>query len=1084
MINILMFIISFQVFPTYGGFKRQILFIKPDDQTSGYFIILDELTSEAQKHDITWLLHSRGTLNLSDDFQSVISTVPSYISNDNISLQVTFLEEISGISEAIGYFLPVHYNEPYPYDDLETSYIKASYSGSENPIMATILYPKNDSDTSQSFPNISADTSGLRKIGSTDYLFYNEKDVEVSFPTPNITFNGQLFFLRQNRSNSHLLDYYFLQNAQMLGFENTTYFSSSSPLHNLLVTYSNGSQISGALKAQSGISTTVTLYTPFSPKVVELDGVNSTFSSTSKTVSFSVTESISFVISASNETFSSEYDPLRDPTPVRQLPSVSEWDFNMTSIQNLTHSYILYSQDDLPNLRTKFHDPSKDWNSWYLSTITGVDSITNATDYDPEVRYNYVYKLALKYVIDGGNSYLTRLIEFLKAMGSVTHYSQDLRRAYAVQAYALAYDMVYENLTGLDRAEIANLLYNHAEPLLEMDLYPTNNHRIVDAGALGVAGLALKDKAMINKALETILNYYYTFNPVDGGSYEGYSYNAFAMDEFMNFAIGLKNLGGYNLFNDSQILATFDFMAETLGPLGMPSLYEDCTFSSRLQEVLLVAAANVNETYPAKAQNYQYIWEQRQNNSQYQALSATYYTYLNGGWAGFHRLMGYNVNETIKASYLQTRKEIWKDSGMAFLRSADRPDGLFLSFSCKDYGQSHVHFDENSFEIWAFGALIVNNPGYPGWGALYHDWTIGSEASNTLLIENSDQLRETANGLSDSISSPYFSMLVGNAEEIYTDLAVFNSAPELYLLLILNICLVSLAGIMFWYHAKYMKPSVALKSKDEAEHEISKGILLKMVFIHPYKLQDHLISADPHNKNVKFLNRAVYLIFAGMMVIFYLILVLDIISMVDYHMQYYEDSSQPLIDILNISKLFVLYVGPPLTFLCSFLAISVYSRLNRTQIRMALKNHQIEADTKKINAISATSIGWFIPILFFSFLLLYFTTANSFKDAIHNIFVGSGSTIFVYNQITMLLREFILNSFIIIMVSIPSLLICLKILGYGAFKSSLGSISRRNGSMISLISYFLLITMFFLLIALLFFGVKYVVSLVGVEGFV
>lgn len=1080
-----MLITATQVFPDYGGFSRQILFIKPDNQSSGYFIIIDELTPEAQRHDIDWLLHSRGNLNLSGDLQSLTYTVPSYISNDNITLKTSFLEEISMITEETGYFLPDHYREPYPYDDLETSYIKASYSGSENPIMATVLYPKNDSDSGQNFPTIIKEASGLKTIGNTDYLYYNDKEVDISFSTPDISFNGQLFFLRQNSSSPTLLEYYYLQHAQSLEFENTTYFSSSTPLLNILATYSNSSQISGALKAETGISTAITLYTPFNVEMVQLDGVNTSFSNTSTTVSFSVNGPCSFVISASNESYSSEYDPLRDPPPERIMPQTSEWGFNISLIQNLNHSYILYSQEDLPNLRTKFFDPLKDWNSWYSSSISGVDSITNATDYDSEVRHYYVYKLALKYVIDGGSSYLTRLIEFLKAMGSVDHYSQDLRRSYAVQAYALAFDMVYNNLTVSDRIEISNLLYEHAEPLMEMDLYPENNHRIVDAGALGAAGLALKEKTMVDKALETILTYYYTLNPADGGSYEGYSYNAFAMDEFLNFAVGLKRVGGYNLFNDSQILATFDFMSETLGPLGMPSLYEDCTFSSRLQEVLLIAAANVNDTYPQRAQNYQYIWEKRQNNSQYQAISASYYNYLNGGGPGFRRLMCYNVNETIQASPFQTRKEIWKESGMVFLRSEDEPNGLFLSFNCKDYAQSHVHYDENSFEIWAYGAYIVNNPGYPGYGEQYHDWTIGSEASNTILIHNSEQLQETTDGLTNSISSPYFSMVLGEAREIYTDYATFINAPELFLLLFLNISLVGLTGILFIYHSRYMIPGEEkVKSNNPGLNEISKGTLLKMLFIHPYQVQDYLVSKDPHNENAKFLNRSIYLLISGIMVVFFLIFILDILSMLNYHMQYYEDKSQPLIDILNIAKLFLLTAGPPLTFLCSLLAITIYSKLNRTQIKIALENQRIDLDKKKFNAISIASIVWFIPILVFSFLLLYYTTVSGLKDAIHRIFVGSGSILFIYSELSLLLREFIINLFIITMVSVPSLLICLRIFGYGVFKNTNGAVSPKRASFISLISYILLITMFFLFIAFLFLGVKFVISMVGIEAFV
>ncbi len=1082
LINVFILVLSFQVLPNNGGFSRQILFIKPDDTSAGYFIILDELTPNAQKHDIDWVLHTRGNGTLSPNFQSYTSNVGSYISSDNISLNVTFLEPIKSIELKTGYFVPNHYYEPYPYDDLETPYIKATYSGSENPIMATVLYPKNDTDLSQAFPVITPFNTGLKKIGSSDFLFYADSMTTQNFPEINVNFTGQLFFIRFNATAD--IEYFYLQGAEGFSHLSVPYFQSDSPLENLIVSYVNSTQISGLLTPSTESTISLALYVPFLVETVEIDGTNHTYTQNGSIVSFTIDDSCSFVVSATNDTLSTEYNPLRDPTPTRNMPQASEYGFNITLIQALDHPYILYTQDYLINLQNKFYDSTKDWNSWYTGFISGVDSINNATDYDQESLYYYVYKLALKYSIDGGYNYLTKLIEFLRAIGAIDHFSQDLERSYAVQAFSLAFDMVYNNLSIADQSELQTLLYNQALPLMQMDLYPENNHRVVDAGALGVAGLVLKDASMVNKALETILNYFYTFNPPDGGSFEGYSYNSFAVEEFLCFATGLKRLDGFNFYNDSQILATFDFMAETLGPLGMPSLYEDCTFSSRLQECLLIAAANMNDTYPERAQHYQYIWEARQNNTLYQPLSDSYYTYLNGGWSSFRRLLCYNVNETIEAAPFETRREIWKASGMAFLRSEDAPDSLFFSFNCKPYAQSHVHYDENSFEIWAYGAYLVNNPGYPGFGETYHDWTISSEASNTILIDGSEQLQETTNGLLSSISSPYFTMVTGDAEATYTDHGAWLNAPEHYLLLLLNISLISLAFISFLYFNRKTRNTGMEQPTHLEVTELSKTTLLKMSFTHPCNVQDYLAEEDPPNNKGRFLNRTVILIFSGLTVAFYLVLILDILSMVNYHLQYYEEGSQSLVDILNIAKIFLLSAGPPLTFLSGLLAISIYSRFNRLQIKIALANHRLEVNKKRINAISTASIMWFIPILVFSFLLLYFTTASSFKGTIHRIFVGSGALIFIYEEVTLLLREFIRNIFIILLASIPSLFICLKTFSHGVAKTTDGAIPRKRAAFISLTSYSLLITMFFVLVSLLFLGVKLVISLVGIETFI
>ena len=112
---------SIKIFPIRGGFSRQILFVKPDEEHDGYFIVIDELAPEAQEHDVDWLLHGRGNLNISSDKQSITYTVPSYITGDNVSLKAYFLEDIDDIKEYSGFFYPRNLPEEYP--DQSCSYI-------------------------------------------------------------------------------------------------------------------------------------------------------------------------------------------------------------------------------------------------------------------------------------------------------------------------------------------------------------------------------------------------------------------------------------------------------------------------------------------------------------------------------------------------------------------------------------------------------------------------------------------------------------------------------------------------------------------------------------------------------------------------------------------------------------------------------------------------------------------------------------------------------------------------------------------------------------------------------------------------
>ncbi|MHA1283153.1 MAG: heparinase II/III domain-containing protein [Promethearchaeota archaeon] len=1084
---------AFLLFPAYGGFSRQIIFVKPDNKSNsaGYFIIVDELAPDSRKYNIDWLLHSRGNLKIHSDGQSLTYTVKSYISNDDISLRVSFLENIEEISEHKGYFLPYHYSEDYPYDDLEISYIKATYSGNENPIMATVLYPKNNSDGSQQFPEIKRDDSGLRYIGDNDFLYYNLEINNIEFSDPDIYFDGKLFFIRKNMTSPNLLEYFYAQKSKNLKFKGTEYFSASDYLEYIVVNYENNSQISGCLKAnKDDKDVSIELYCPFTVQTFKIDGIDASFSQDGSKIIFEISGAKSFVISSTSKHYNPEYDYLRDDFGDKKMPKESDYEFNLDLIKSLTHPYSLYNLNELVNIRKKINDTNKVWNNWYKSYTSDVDNIKKPEEIDPESRYYYIYKLALKFVIDSGNTYLDKIKDFLDVMGEFQNYSQDLRRAYAVQAYATVLDLIYANLSSSEQKKYEEYLYQQAEPLTHMDLYPDNNHCVVDAGGLGMAGLVLKNESMINIAIKTILNYYYTKNPKDGGSYEGYSYNAFAMDEIMKFAVSLKRLGGYNLFENEQILATFDFMAETLGPLGMPSLYEDCTFSSRLQEVLLVAAANLNNTYPEKAAHYQYIWEQRQNNTKYESKSSGYYTYLNGGSSNINRILLYNLNNSIKAEPFKIRREVWKESSMAFLRSSEEPNALFLSFSCKNYYQSHTHYDENSFEIWAYGAYIANNPGYPGWGSKHHDWTISTEASNTLLIAGSGQLQNIGEGLNMSFSSPYLSVVVGSAMHIYDDPGSFKNAFEFYALIFLAFILLGVSVILFFLIAKNRNREVLedkLNSNEEEDIEdrqlnLSKGNLIKLVFIHPKQAQEYVFHEDPYRDNATFMNRVIKLILSGLIVIFFIIAALDTFTVINYHTQYYEYKYKWLIDLIPYLEWGILIIGSILGALFCLLILGIYNRLNTLLAYKALENFRTDLTRKKIKFISISSTIFQIPVLIFAFLLIYFTTGQSFKEGIRLLFTGLGSINEIYMTLLSVLLEFIRNFFIILIFEIPFLILTARTFGYGLELNTYGLIPKSKARNIAIISILIVIVFIIISFSIFYILTKMTFSLISIEA--
>ncbi|MBD3198368.1 MAG: hypothetical protein GF317_25185 [Candidatus Lokiarchaeota archaeon] len=1062
--------------------------------------MLDDLSSQSQNFEIDWLLHSRGNLTVGTDGQSISYKVPSYLSNDIISLNTSFLGNIKSITEGEGVFCPKNYKEGDNYPDVDTSYIKARYSGNQNPIMASILYPKNDSDISQAYPLIIEKQSDFYQIGDNDYIYYADRITTLQTSSPKLNFTGTLLFMRQNESAANDLEYYFLQSSKKFEFESNFKFYSTRTVSNFLISYENNTQISGYINSGP---TQITLSTSWPVQMLKLNGQNQTFTNSSSQITFQIQGPSSFVISKTNNSRSLEKNYLTEDAPTRVIPSKSVYGFDLDLLSGLSHPYILFNQTELVNFRNKINDPTKPWFTWYneyLSDYPNIDDvlINDPNLYEDDQRYHNVYNLLLKFAIENNQTALEKIKDYLLDMESLTHYSSDLRRAKNVRAYATAYDIVYNNLSVSEQTTIGSLLYSHAAPLMRMDLYHRNNHRVVDAGALGMAGLALKNKEMIDIAQHTILDYFYVQNPADGGSFEGYSYISFALYEIMTFISGLKKLSAFNFFEDEKIIATLDYIAETLGPLGMPGSFEDCTFDKDIQEVLLYSAAQMNDTDPSRAQRYQYIWEQRQNNTQYS--SSSIYGYLKGEDTTFERIVCYSVNDTITSKPVTNQKEVWKESSMAFLRSGDQ-DGLFMPFSCKNYDQNHPHQDENSFELWAFGAYIANNPGYPGWGKKFHTWAQSTEGANSLLIGGSGQLQVEANGLSSSISSPYFSMVYGEGSELYNDTGSFNYAPEPYLLLIGNFAFLFIVGISFIMistkkdikltRIDKLKQKVSSTTKkvfrsDEfelPEQELSKLKILNMLFLHPFRLQRYLNQYDYMEKYSRFIRRFISFFLIGLMMLIFLISCIDVNNTIIYHSQYHEDKYNIVFDILPYVILGIFTIGTLLIGLITFGFIKLYGSINKFLVRY-LQTERPDISKAKLKISSRMSSFWTFPLIIFSGFVIYLTTVQQLNVAIHGLWTELNSINDVYDIVVTVLIGVIYNFGYILIFSLPFLVLSVALYSTGINLYTENHVSKRDGWKISLTSLLIVLTIVFMIYIVFYLIFKALFSLITIEAIV
>ncbi|NVM52599.1 MAG: heparinase II/III family protein [Candidatus Helarchaeota archaeon] len=1091
--NSILFIMAQRLFPAHGGFTRYILFIHPDEgeNTGGYFIIIDELASDSQEYDIEWVLHGRGTLNISNNMQSLKYSTQSYLSNDNISLNVSFLTPIQQITTHEGLFSPAY---RYEGADKTTTYFKARYSGSSNPLMGTVLYPNNESDISIDIPQISpVDSTQVGQIGTLDLIYYQPSQQLRSFVTPNaIVTDSRAFFIHKNASDS--LKYFFVQDSTRLSFAGQSYFTSSTPVKYLLVTYANASnEITGYMNIEESVTGSITIHVPFTVASLIVDEVSQSFTPSGSSITFNLKNG-PFIISntsLSGEIMHPEQNPLQTPKSYDSFPSKATWEFNLSKITNLAHPYVLFNDTELDALRQKINQSIDPWKDWYDTYTSDVDTLKNINidTLAEDERWVPTHKLTIKFAIDGGQDYLNKLTELLLDMPNIADdYTQDLKRADAVRAYSFAFDVIYNNLTAYNRSLIATSLHEHALPLSILELYSDNNHRCRDAGGLGLAGLVLKKKEFIDISTEALLIYLYEKVRPDGGSYEGQSYGASSFYDSIEFLFALKRFSEFNIFDNSRYLNMLDFMAQCLSPLALPPLFEDCVADGRTNDILLMSAAQIDDMN--KAKEYQWLWESRQNNSDLSGLDT--YTYLLDYGVHLQLIACYDVATKLNTTRPNYTSNVYGDSGMVFLRSDYSQDALFLSLSCKHFPQSHPHYDENSFELWAYGAWLIHNPGYPGWGKTGHDYVISTEAANTLLINYEEQLAEKASGLKSSILSPYFEIIEADATRAYNSPGSMAESLHPYILMIITFALLG-ASAFLYLHARYsiqkrlasnqaqQDPSKLklnpAKNKGEQAKEYAYLHFLRDAFISPISLQKRILLEDQKDNVKRF-----KLLVGGIILLILFFFVFNLVKIFNFHIGEVILTWQLPFTTTNVYLLevglFVIILL--LTLFAYYTFIRLFARVCNTLCSDC--DSQFGDSRIQLRASYSVSLAWQLPVFGFASLLIGLTVLQSLGSFFRTLFQSVGGTGEVVNYLFTILNEAILVLLFISLFAILFFIITMRSTGYAISLKSESRITTWNGNKLAIASNFIILSILFMLFLAVFFSLSYFISTLGMEA--
>lgn len=266
------------------------------------------------------------------------------------------------------------------------------------------------------------------------------------------------------------------------------------------------------------------------------------------------------------------------------------------------------------------------------------------------------------------------------------------------------YDSVAEMMTEAERRLVEERVIRKIAVRAETcdrDLEKIGNHETWHEAAYGLAGMVLRDPALIGKA--RVMMYYQLSRGIlpNGGWFEGaFDYHFFTMHSVVDFIAALGNVG-VDIASDFPVSfrQMFDYPLGLVGPDRiLPALNDDktCLFSRDERDPKISAIVDLYDRSR--------VWTDRP------AID----------------------RET------PTQSLAYKEEGLAMLR--DGQNAVMLKFG--PHGGWHGHFDKLSFILWGNGEVLSEDPGCCGYGNPKHfGWYKNTLSHNTL---SADGVRQEA----------------------------------------------------------------------------------------------------------------------------------------------------------------------------------------------------------------------------------------------------------------------------------------------------------------------------------------------------
>ena len=359
--------------------------------------------------------------------------------------------------------------------------------------------------------------------------------------------------------------------------------------------------------------------------------------------------------------------------------------------------------------------------------------------------------------LDAARSWMLAAIDYEPWGYTSSKPNVDLAAGHLLYAIGWAYDLLYQDLTGAERARVrsslerhAALVYDHFAPGPEKRFTFTQNHNFIPTAGLGVAALALMGESADAPRWAALARaHHHRANQLlspDGYYYEGMEYWIFSAAWLVHFYDAWEHATGESLWELGPARNWNLYVAHALLPDGQNAFDFGDIWEGPLTRAK--SGAEYGRVYPGGTlqSNFNVLYRvaARLRDPRTQAIAERCARAGHSNLEEYWTLLWRDASLEAAPMASLPLTHHFEDSGVVYHRTSWEPDAVAVAFKAGPpeghrvarllarapewrLDSGHAHPDAGSFIIWARGRYLTGDTGYAGLPQTRHHNTITIE---------------------------------------------------------------------------------------------------------------------------------------------------------------------------------------------------------------------------------------------------------------------------------------------------------------------------------------------------------------------